>query len=269
MEHLRAKVGQLDSLVVLERRDGVRLGHNPRVRSVHAVDVLPHGDPRRTHQPCKDRRGVVRARALERGGRAFCGARDEAGHDHDGRPARAVCVAQVRSLRRQEPIDHLCGGDVPQRVGADGVGGALVAQAASCRLLYDEHVARVEPSRRHALRLQVRLHRHCRPDFSVAGHHFHRRRGDAAQQRHRAHDADESLRVPSHLRAHPLGDLVASEDAHRFDLLRRNRLEQLGRLVDIPERCLDSLDEPIGDAAPCTHNRHRRHAGTELFLLPA
>mmetsp|Transcript_46195 Transcript_46195/g.148848 ORF Transcript_46195/g.148848 Transcript_46195/m.148848 type:complete len:442 (+) Transcript_46195:2672-3997(+) len=83
VQHLRAEVGELDRLVILERVDREGLGHAARVRRVHAVDVLPHRDPRRAHQLREDCGRVVGPRPLECGGHAVGRGGDEASHnDH-------------------------------------------------------------------------------------------------------------------------------------------------------------------------------------------
>mmetsp|Transcript_39052 Transcript_39052/g.103231 ORF Transcript_39052/g.103231 Transcript_39052/m.103231 type:complete len:317 (-) Transcript_39052:950-1900(-) len=70
VQHLGAEVGELDGLVVLERRDGEGLRHPPRVRREHPVCVLPHCDAGGAQEAREDGCGEVGAAALEGGGRA-------------------------------------------------------------------------------------------------------------------------------------------------------------------------------------------------------
>eukprot|EP00162_Nutomonas_longa_P014203 comp21867_c0_seq1/m.49520 comp21867_c0_seq1/g.49520 ORF comp21867_c0_seq1/g.49520 comp21867_c0_seq1/m.49520 type:complete len:779 (-) comp21867_c0_seq1:129-2465(-) len=127
MQHLGAKVGELHGLVVGNKVEAARTGHDARVGRVDAVNVGPDGDLARMEQGANDRARKVRAVAAERG----WGAVLVVGHksrEHKDLNVRVAVLQELVHARLRLGPQHRCKGlwvflnhDNVARVDVDGL----------------------------------------------------------------------------------------------------------------------------------------------------
>ena len=73
MQYLGSEVGQFGGLFKADDLDATRVGTNPRVGSLHAVDIGPDLDALGVQSRAHQRRGKIGAAAPNRRGLAFAG----------------------------------------------------------------------------------------------------------------------------------------------------------------------------------------------------
>ena len=145
MDDLRAAVGQLDRIEVVQFGDLHGVGENLRIGVQHAVHVLPHGHRLGVEDIGHHGRRVVRAFAPQRGGRTVGRTADKALSDKDILDALGQRALQQRS--RSFDIDP----------------GVLVT------LLGEETAAHVDPAVRHSGIVEI-LRDNRRRDQLAEGH---------------------------------------------------------------------------------------------------
>mmetsp|Transcript_39676 Transcript_39676/g.94004 ORF Transcript_39676/g.94004 Transcript_39676/m.94004 type:complete len:629 (-) Transcript_39676:205-2091(-) len=258
MQHLRAEVGQLHCLIVLERLDRESLRHTPRVRRVHAVGVLPHGDAAGAHELRKDGGRVVRPRALESRWDPRLRDRHEPRHDDNRRLLRVVQVVEPLGLASlAPPVDHALRGHIPQRRHSACGCRPFLSEPVE-RRLDDQHLASVHPRARDVLGLQVRVERLRRPDLSEPCDKLHVDGRDCADEAERAHDVEDVLAVTADVGLDRVCDLRGGKLLQRANLALDREFKRLFSLGHVDQSVVNDANEKIRHAAHGRHNRHRR-----------